>query len=59
MWYINRGQVKRTLYLSVHDDEYPTEIFHRQNVGPLIKSPDEDLPQDTQQEESSAKREGS
>jgi len=39
---------QRTLYLSVHDDEYPTEIFLRQNVGPLMKSPAERLTQDTQ-----------
>jgi hypothetical protein len=50
---------QRTLYFSVHDDEYPTEIYHRQNVGPLIKSPAEDLPQNTQQNESSAKEEDS
>jgi hypothetical protein len=50
---------QRTLYLSVHDDEYPTEIFLRQNVGPLIKSPDEALPQDTQQEPSAANGEDS
>ena len=41
---------QRTLYLSMHDDEYPTEIFLRQNVGPLIKSPAERLTQDTQDE---------
>ena len=29
---------QRTLCLSVHDDEYPTEIFIRQNIDPLIKS---------------------
>jgi hypothetical protein len=30
---------QRTLYIIVPDDEYPTELFLRQNVGPLIKSP--------------------
>ncbi|MBC7840340.1 MAG: hypothetical protein H7Y39_17145 [Nitrospiraceae bacterium] len=40
--------------LSVQDDEYPTEIFIRQNIGRLIKSPAEALPQDTQQNESSS-----
>jgi hypothetical protein len=50
---------QRTLCLSVHDDKYPIEIFIRQNIDPLIKSPAEDLPQDTQQEESSAKGEDS
>ena len=40
---------QRTLYLSVHDDEYPIEILIRQNIDPLIKSPVESLPQDTQQ----------
>ena len=50
---------QRTLCLSVQDDEYPTEIFIRQNIGPLIKSPAEDLPQDTQQNESEAKEQDS
>ncbi len=50
---------QRTLYLSVHDDEYPIEILIRQNIDPLIKSPVESLPQDTQQEQSSAKGEDS
>ena len=50
---------QRTLCLSVHDVEYPAKIFIRQNIGPLIKSPKENLPQDTQQEPSSAKREES
>ena len=50
---------QRSLYISVHDDEYPTEIFLRQNVGPLMKSPAEDLSQNTQQEQSSAKGEDS
>jgi hypothetical protein len=27
---------QRSLDISVHDDEYTTEIFLRQNVGPLI-----------------------
>jgi hypothetical protein len=48
---------QRTLYLSVHDDECPTEIFLRQNVCPLIKSPAEDLSQNTQHNESLAKEE--
>jgi len=39
---------QRTLYLSVPDDEYPSEIFPRQNVGSLIKSPAERLTQDPQ-----------
>jgi hypothetical protein len=51
------GQLTR--YISVHDDEYPTGIFLRQNVGPLSKSPGEDLPQDTQREQSAAKWEDS
>jgi hypothetical protein len=50
---------QRTFYISVQDDEYPTEIFIRQNIDPLIKSPDEDLSQITQQEQSSAKGEDS
>ena len=50
---------QRSLYISVHDDEYPTEIFLRQNVGPLMKSPAEDLSQNTQQEQSSGKGEDS
>jgi len=50
---------QRTLYLSVHDDEYPPEFFIRQNIDPLIKSPDEGLSQITQQEQSSAKGEDS
>jgi hypothetical protein len=50
---------QRTLYLSVYDDGYPTEIFLRHNIGPLIKSPAEDLSQNTQQEQSSAKGEDS
>jgi hypothetical protein len=29
---------QRSLYISVHHDEYLTEIFLRQIVGPLIKS---------------------
>ena len=32
------------------------EIFIRQNFGPLIKSPAETLPQDTQEEQSPAKK---
>jgi hypothetical protein len=43
--------------LSVQDDEYPTEIFIRQNIGPLMKSLAKDLSQNTLQEESSAKSE--
>ena len=39
----------------MHDEEYPTETFLRQNAGPLNKSPTKELPQDTQQEKSSAK----
>ncbi len=46
-----------SLYCSVYDDEYPTEIFLRHNVGPIIKSPAEDQPQDTQQDPSSGKGE--
>ena len=48
---------QRTLYLSVHDDEYPIEILIRQNIDPLIKSPGGNLPQETQHEESAAKEE--
>jgi hypothetical protein len=50
---------QRSLYISVHDDEYPTEIFLRQNVRPLIKSLAEDLSQITQPNKSSAKGENS
>jgi hypothetical protein len=48
---------QRTLCVSVNDDEYPSEIFNRKNIDPLMKSPDKDLPQDTQQAQSSAKGE--
>ena len=36
---------QRTLCLSVQDDEYPTEIFIRQNIGPLINSEARGVPQ--------------
>ena len=45
--------------LSVQTTKYQTEIFIRQNIGPLIKSLAEELPQNTQQEESSVKEEDS
>ena len=50
---------KCTLSLSVNDDESPTEILIRKNIDPLIKSPVEALPQDTQQDQSAAKGEDS
>jgi hypothetical protein len=50
---------QRTLYIIVPDDEYPTELFLRQNVDPLIKSPIEALPWDAQHDESSTQGEDS
>jgi hypothetical protein len=50
---------QRTLYYRVNADNNPTEIFLRQNVCSLIKSPTKALPQDTQQEPSAEKCEDS